>query len=199
MAEPSSNPVAVTETEPVTTPPATESPVLAPAEDDGDINLAEIGLEQPPEDPLAWQASEYIHHHKGARWYIGLAVIMGVLLLVAYIFQLWLSIGVFIAMALAIIVYAHRPPRVLSYKLSSDGVDIESKHYSYSTFRSFGVISDEDWHAIDLEPTQRFMPRLTLLFGDDQFDDIVDHLTLHLPRTDRRPDVVERLSRYLRF
>jgi hypothetical protein len=154
---------------------------------------------QDPADFLTWQASEYVHHHKGMGWYVALAGLVAVLLAIAVIFKVWLSIGVFIAMGAAIAVYAHKPPRVLTYQLDSDGITIEEKLYPYENFRSFGVLSDIEWHTIDLEPTQRFMPRLTVLFGDEDFDEIVAHLERHLPRVDRDPDLVERLSRYLRF
>jgi hypothetical protein len=155
--------------------------------------------EEPQEPTFTWQASEYVHHHKGAGWYVGLAIVVGLLIIVAILFKFWLSIGVFLAMGAAIAVYAQKPPRVLTYELDSDSVTIEGKAYPYKNFRSFGVISDIEWHTIDLEPTQRFMPRLTVLFSDDDFDSIVDHLSAHLPRADRQPDVIERLTRYLRF
>ena len=152
-----------------------------------------------PEQPITWQASEYVHHHKGASWYLGLAVIVVILLAIAIIFHLWLSVGVFLAMGVAIVVYAQKPPRTLTYQLDGVSVTIEGKSYPYHNFRSYAVLSDVEWHAIDLEPTQRFMPRMTVLFGDDDFDLIVGHLDLHLPRVDRNPDMIERLSRYLRF
>jgi hypothetical protein len=154
---------------------------------------------QEPEVPFDWQASEYIQHHKGLMWYLGLSVVVVALLILAVVMKLWLSIGVFLAMAAAIVVYAKKPPRTLSYHLDDKGVTIEGKVYEYSAFRSFSVVSEEEWHSIDLEPTQRFMPRLSVLFGDDDFDEIVAHLVRHLPRDDREPDMVERLSRYLRF
>ena len=155
-------------------------------------------------DPLAyesysWEASEYVHHHKGGMWYFGLALLVAVLLLAAIVFKLWLSVGVFVAMGIAVAVYAHKPPRVLTYELDAKNITIEGKQYPFDGFRSFGVLSDESWHTIDLEPTKRFAPRLTVLFSDEDFDAIVAHLEAHLPRTDREPDLVERLTRYLRF
>ncbi len=154
---------------------------------------------QDNEIAFSWQASEYVHHHKGKGWYLGLFVVVAVLSVVAGFIHQWLSIGVFVAMGAAIAVYAQKPPRVLTYDLDNHSVTIEGKTYPYKNFRSFGVISDIEWHTIDLEPTQRFMPRLTVLFGDEDFDAIVDHLSIHLPRTDRQPDVIERVTRYLRF
>jgi hypothetical protein len=181
-------------------PPEVEMVAAAPAEmtpDEPESESEEIVDD--PADFLTWEASEYVHHEKGMAWYVILAVFMAVLLIVAFIFKLWLSIGVFVAMGAAIAVYAHKPPRVLAYQLDTTGITIDGKLYPYESFRSFGVLSDVEWHAMDLEPAQRFMPRLTVLFGDDDFDDIVAHPERHLPRADRDPDLIERLTRYLRF
>ena len=184
-------------------PVRTERPELVEAVSDeevyDDANNEPFEGSEPDEPAFSWQASEFVHHHKGIGWYATLAAAVLVLSILAVIFKFWLSIGVFLAMGAAIAVYAHKPPRVLTYGLDADGVSIEGKAYPYKNFRSFGVISDADWHTIDLEPTQRFMPRLTVLFGDDDFDTIVDHLSLHLPRFDRQPDLIERATRYLRF
>ncbi len=182
-------------------PAAPEDQAVDPAgvPEELDDESAELDQVIASEQPIAWQASEYVHHHKGASWYGILAAIVFVLLAVAVIFHLWLSVGVFLAMGAAIVVYAQKPPRILGYELDGESVTIDGKSYPYHNFRSYAVLSDIEWHAIDLEPTQRFMPRLTVLFGDDDFDLIVDHLSLHLPRVDRQPDVIERLSRYLRF
>ncbi len=187
---------AVPAPEPSVTPePPMPTPVSESTVDDA---LPEVP-EEPTQPPYSWQASEYAHHHKGATWYVGLAVIVVVLLAVAVVLKLWLSLAVFAVMGIAIAVYAHKPPRVLTYQLDSKGITIEGKLYPYTAFRSFAVLSDISWHLIDLEPTQRFMPRLSVLFGDEDFDAIVDHLSEHLPRVDRDPDLVERLTRYLRF
>lgn len=159
-------------------------------------DIAEDEVEEPA---FQWQASEYVQHHKGAGWYTGLVLIVVIMLGVAVYTQQWLSIAVFLVMAAAVVVYAHKPPRTLLYQLDSAGVTIEGKFYPYEQFRSFAVLQDIEWHAIDLEPTQRFMPRLTVIFDTDDLEGIVDHLSLHLPRADRQPDVVERLTRYLRF
>lgn len=151
------------------------------------------------EPAFQWQASEYVQHNKGLGWYLTLGGIVLALLAIAIFTQQWLSIAVFVVMAAAVVVYAHKPPRVLLYQLDAKGILIEGKAYAYSQFRSFGVLPDLSWHTIDLEPTQRFMPRLTIIFDDEDFDSIVDHLSFHLPRVDRQPDLVERLTRFTRF
>jgi hypothetical protein len=151
------------------------------------------------EPDFTWQASEYIHHAKGFGWYLIFAAVLVVLLGVAYLTHEWLGGGVFAIMAVAIVVYARKAPRTLTYALSANGISIEQHHYPFTQFRTFAVLPDMAWHTIDLEPTQRFMPRLTILFEDDDFDTVVNHLAEHLPRVDRQPDMVERATRYLRF
>jgi hypothetical protein len=156
-------------------------------------------VEQGPEEPYGWQASEFVHHQKTIVWYVVVGVGVLVLSMIAAALHLWLEIGVFIVMGIAIMVYGSKPPRTLSYELNDKGVHVDEKVYAYEEFRSFGVVHDDAWHSIDLEPTKRLSPRLVLLFGDDDLDAILAHLERHLPREDRQPDLIERITRYVRF
>ncbi len=195
-AQPSSTPVPAPtpapEPEAQPTPDPTPTPsTVAPSEPDQASAPAEV--------TFSWQASEYIHHAKGAGWYALLVLAFAALLAIAYFTHQWLSMGVFAVMLVAIVVYARRAPRTLTYDLSADGLTVEGHHYPFGEFRTFAVLPDISWHTIDLEPTKRFMPRLTILFEDNDFDAVVGHLAQYLPRVDRQPDIVERATRYLRF
>lgn len=195
-------------------PPALE-PDPAPS-DDPRPEVAPV-LQQPASEPqmtvqppqlaaypvdapmVTWQASEYVHHDKKFGWYLIFFVFVAVLIAVAVITHQWLTIGVFVVMAGALVVYANKAPRVLNYSLGDQGITIDNKLYPYNTFRSFGVIQDVAWHLIDLEPLRRFMPRLSIMIEDDRRDQIVDILAEYMPRQDRQPDLIERAARYLRF
>ena len=152
-----------------------------------------------PEIAFSWQASEFVQHHKGAGWYAILLTVSAILIGVAAWLHSWLEIGVFIAVCAVVIVYARKPPRTLMYELSSEGIHIDGRLYAFTEFRSFAVMSDEEWQSIDLEPTKRLSPRVVMLFDPEDFDSIVGHLELHIPRQDRESDMVERITRYLRF
>ena len=147
----------------------------------------------------SWQASEYVHHHKGVGWYAGLFGGLAVLVLVTVFLKAWMETGLFVVMGGALLVYARKPPRTLMYELTPKGITIEGKEHPFAEFRSFGVLKDDDWHTIDLEPMKRLAPRLAILFDPEDMDPIVGHLELHLPRADREQDPIEKLSRYLRF
>jgi hypothetical protein len=148
---------------------------------------------------FSWQASEFIHHQKKTAWYVIFGVVVLALVGVAIVTQQWFSVAVFIAMAAALVVYASKEPRVLQYQLDGTGITIERKHYPFKQFRSYAVFNDVAWHSIDLDPTQRFQPRLTMLFESKDLDTITGLLDLHLAHVDRNPDLVEQITRRLKF
>jgi hypothetical protein len=212
-ASPEDAPEETPEPEPATDAPAPESPAAEttaePDEPDPDayvpvdplagMTTEEIEELRDNEVAFSWQASEYVHHHKGMGWYAGMFGGLAVILVIIALLRDWITIGAFLVMGAALFIYARKPPRTLMYELTPKGITIEGKPHLFTEFRSFGVLKEEEWHTIDLEPIKRFSPRLNILFDPDDFDSIVSHLELHLPRTDRDPDVIERLTRYLRF
>lgn len=179
--------------------PEPEAKAKEPEDELNEMTPAELEEARANEVAFSWQASEFVHHHKGPAWYAVLVGVLVVLVTGAALLHFWLEIGAFLAMGAAIMVYASKPPRTLTYELTPKGIVIEGKKYPFAEFGSFGVLKDEEWHSIDLEPVKRFSPRITVLFDSDDFDSIVGHLELHLPRADRDPDVIEKATRYLRF
>lgn len=152
-----------------------------------------------PGHSFSWQASEFIHHQKSTGWYLVLALIALALVIAAVITKQWFSIAVFASMTAAVVVYAHKEPRVLSYQLDEKGLMIDGKAHAYSSFKSYSVLKETGWHVIDLDPTQRFAPRVSIIFDNEDLDKITTILDSKMPRMDRQPDWVERLTRSIRF
>jgi len=149
---------------------------------------------------MAWEASEYIHHTKSPLWFMGYAGIMLVLLAVAYFLtQAWTFIILVVVMAVAIGVFATRPPRTLHYALTDTGLQIEDSHYHYNDFRAFGIIADGGLYSIMLIPTKRFMPAVSIYFAEEDGEKIVDILGSRLPMEELHLDFVDRMMRRLRF
>jgi hypothetical protein len=151
------------------------------------------------ETAYSWQASEFVHHHKGVAWYIGLAGIILVPAAGLTFLHSWIELGALATGAVALLVYANKTPKALLYELTPEGIAIDGRTHPYGDFRSFSVLPDAEWHSIELEPAKRFQPPISVLFDSDDFDPIVGHLELHLPRDDRPPDLMDQLVRRLRF
>jgi hypothetical protein len=125
---------------------------------------------------------------------------MAALFAIAYFLaQSWTFMILVVVMAIAIGVFASRPPRTLRYELSDAGIQIENTDYRYSDFRAFGIIADGALFSVMLIPTKRFMPAVSMYFAQEDGEDIVDILGARLPMEDLHLDAVDRLIRRLRF
>jgi hypothetical protein len=102
-------------------------------------------------------------------------------------------------MAAALIVYSRRPPRVLDYTLSRQGLHVNDRLYSFAEFKGFGVIHDGDEYSIMLIPTKRFKPGVYVYFPEDAGEAIVDMLAARLPMQELHMDLVDRVIRKLRI
>lgn len=148
---------------------------------------------------LTWEASEYIHHAKSPLWFVGYIAVMLVLLAVAFLTQAWTFMILVVVMAVAIGVFATRPPRTLHYSLTDSGVQIETSGYHYSDFRAFGIINDGALYSIMLIPVKRFMPAVNIYFAEEDGEKIVDILGARLPMEELHLDAIDQLMRRLRF
>ncbi len=157
---------------------------------------------QPNADDAAmvkWEASEYVHHTKGALWLFGYIGVMLVFAIIAFITQAWTFLILVIVMGVALGIIAFRPPNTLHYSLTSQGLQIDSKFYGFDSFRSFGIIGEGALYSIMLIPTKRFLPAVSIYFEERDGEKIVDILASQLPMEHIELDAFDKLMRYLRF
>jgi hypothetical protein len=148
---------------------------------------------------IDWEASEYIHHDKGALWIIGLVVVTLVFVGFAVWLQIWTFAALVVLMAVTMGIFAFRPPRVLHYSLSDKGLQIDNRFYSFADFRAFGVLGEGAFYTVMLIPAKRFMPAISVFFAEQDGERIVDILGKRLPMEQLQLDLVDKLMRRLRF
>ena len=161
---------------------------------------------QPPvlEDiPVTWTAQEYVHGEKNALWYILFGVItLGLIAVDIFFIQTFLytfSLLV-VVMAITIIVYSRRPPRMLTYALSgAQGLYVGEKLYHLNDFKGFGLINDQGHHSILLIPRKRFALGVSVFFPEEAGEQIVDILGKRLPMENLKLDAIDTIVRKLRL
>ncbi len=164
--------------------------------DEEEYEDEEIDLSQ----PVTWQAKEFIHQEKGATWFIVFAIVIVVFLAIAILLmKSWSFAVLLVVIAAVIVILSKRPPRVMEYALSEDGLHIDNTVHKYEDFKSFGVIHDTNEFSVMLIPRRRFMPGITVYFPEEAGEDIVDVLGSRLPMRDLHLDVVDRIVRKLRL
>lgn len=157
----------------------------------------------PPVDtnPVTWVATEYIHPEKNGLWYVLFGVVVLGFIAIDVFFLQSVSFSVLVVvMAVAVIVYARRPPRSVQYALSGkQGLYIGDKLYNLADFKAFGLIRDGEHHSIMLIPIKRFGPGVSVYFPEDVGEKIVDILGVRLPMEALKLDAIDLIVRKLRL
>lgn len=151
-------------------------------------------------DAITWTASEYIAHHKGMEWYLGLAAVsvLGAGLLWLLTRDVITAIVVLVC-GLAFGAYAGRQPRTLTYVIDHSGLSIGDRHLLFEMFKSFAIVPEGAFSSVVLTPLKRFAPLTTLYYPPEQEDNIVAHLAIYLPMEERKQDFIDRLMYRIRF
>jgi len=167
-------------------------------EDAEAMSEAAVSDEYSDEAPVQWQAPEYIQERRSPWWFIGFWVVTAVLMVIAaFVIRSWSFTILVPAMAAALMIYSHRPPRTLTYVLSSKGLYINEKLHHLSEFRSFGVLKDDSIPSLMLIPVKRFRPGLTVHFPVESGEVIVDMLGSRIPMQELKLDMFDQLIRKL--
>lgn len=155
--------------------------------------------EEIPDENVSWEASESIHHERDGMWFIGFIVIIIMLIGLSVWLQQWTFTALIVIMAASLIVYTRRPPRTLRYSISHNGLHVGQQFYDFDEFRSFGVLQEGDLFSVMLMPTKRFGQAMTIYFGENDGEKIVDILGAYLPMEDLQLDFMDSLLRRLRL
>lgn len=149
---------------------------------------------------VQWQAPEYIQTPRNPLWYVGFWVVVIILMLVAaLVIQSWSFAVLIPAMAVALTIYSHRPPRYFSYALSNRGLYINDQLHPMTEFRAFGVTQTESLPSLVLIPIKRFRPGITVYFPAEYGEGIVDLFGSRIPMEEIEPDAFDKIVRKLRI
>ena len=150
-------------------------------------------------DVITWDAEEYIARDKTMWWYVGLVVVGLLLSGIAIWFQAWTFLAVIVLSVVALIVYSMRPPRILHYTLDNNGLMEGERLYAYDDFRAFGILNESNHFAIVLIPRKRFSVKVTVFFPQSRGEKIVDAFGARLPMEEVKPDILDKLIKFLRI
>ena len=149
---------------------------------------------------FSWEAAEFIEHHHGSGWYGSLAATTAVLAALVYLISRDIFATVVIVVAGGIIwVYAGQKPGKAKYEITSSGLSVNDKVYSFGNYKSFTVVREGDLSSVNLFPLKRFMPPLSAYFDSKDEPKIIESIGNYLPYEHRQLDSIDRLTRRLRL
>jgi len=151
--------------------------------------------------PVTWSAQEYVHLDKGGWWYVlFVLVVIGLVAVDVLFLRSWTFSALVVVMAIAVVIYIRRPPRTLTYALSTrQGLYVGERLYHFDDFKAFGLIRDGEHNSIMLIPRKRFAPGVSVYFPEEAGEQIVDILGQRLPMEELKLDIIDLLVRKLRL
>lgn len=182
--------------------PSAEAPTETPATETTEVVQAPVEPEERADitEPITWQASEFVHHEKSGTWFLSLLGITVVLLLIAtFLIKSWTFGILIVVMAIAVVVIGRRPPRIINYSVTSQGLQIDQKHFDFHDFKAFGVVQENAFYSIRLIPNKRFMPMVSVYFPTEHGEEIVDIFGSVLPMEHIERDPIDKLVEKIRF
>jgi len=143
---------------------------------------------------IRWEAPEYAHHERNVGWYVIFGAVTLVLAIVAILIIKSITFAILVpVMAVALFVYTQHAPEVLRYTLSRKGLHVNDKLFTYSQFKSFGIVDHNGMHSAVLVPRKRFQLGQTVYFPAEVGEQLVDMLAARLPMKELQPDALDRL------
>lgn len=161
---------------------------------------------QEQEDPkvpeqiiFQWQAPEFAYTQKPFGWFLGIIAFFAGLIALAVWFQQWITIVLLVIMAIAISVWASRKPKVLIYRITNYGVEVENRKYLFDDFRAYYKYMDYNQPTLDLVPSKRFGTLVSLPLATQDANEIEATLSQMVPVIEHKEDIADKIFRRLRF
>ncbi|MDO8429140.1 MAG: hypothetical protein Q7S88_00750 [Candidatus Daviesbacteria bacterium] len=130
---------------------------------------------------LSWRAPSRPYRKKDRSYYTTIAIIVVLLILIAFLAQEFLLIGSILALSFVAYVLGFIPPEDIDYKISTQGVTIGEHFYHWDVLDSFWFNEREGYKILNLATAMRFPSQLMIVLERDQEDKVQEEVAKFLP------------------
>jgi hypothetical protein len=170
------------------------------ADDSADSDTAAEATRPSRTASFSWTASEFIEHQHPAGWYSLLVLITAALAVgVYFLTKDYFATGTIVILGFIVWTFAGHKPRQITYELTSSGLKVGDKTYSYGLFKSYFIVREGGLSSINLVPLKRFTPPISAFFAGEDEVHVQKAIGDYLPYEERQLDGIDRLSRRLRL
>ena len=130
---------------------------------------------------LTWDAPSRPFKGKNLSYYRTIAILVVLLVLIAFLAQEFLLIGAILALAFVTYVLAFIPPHDVTYKISTQGITIGDHFYFWHTLDSFWFKEKEGQKILFIQTYLRFPGQLMLVLGEVDMEEVKKIVARFLP------------------
>ncbi|MBI3103520.1 hypothetical protein HYZ05_01125 [Candidatus Daviesbacteria bacterium] len=130
---------------------------------------------------LSWEAPSRPFRKKDRSYYTTIAIIVMLLILIAFLFREFLLIGAILALMFVAYVLAFVPPHNIKYRISTQGVTIGNDFYFWHFLDAFWFKEKEGAKILIIQTRFRFPGQLMLVLADQDEEKVKKIVARFLP------------------
>ncbi len=159
---------------------------------------AEVTVVPPPlRDLLVWEAPARPFKKRDREYFTTIAAIVLLLAVILLFIKEWLLIGVILALMFVSYALATVPPAKVTYKITTRGVTIDDKHYSWQQLYRFWF--SETWgnEILNIDTYMIFPKKLQLMLGANKQDEVQAIVEKYLSLEKPKKSAIDKVSSWL--
>lgn len=130
---------------------------------------------------VSWEAPSRPFRKKDRSYYTTIAILVVLLVLIAFLAKEFLLVGVILALAFVAYVLAFVPPHNVIYKISTQGITIGEDFYFWHFLDSFWFKEKDGSKVLHIQTRVRFPAQLMLVLGDQDQEKMTKTVARFLP------------------
>jgi hypothetical protein len=147
-----------------------------------------------PDAFIAWSAPESYFFEKSNNWYIGSAIVAGIII----VFSFWQGSLLFVFFTiiaeLLVLFWGKQKPRTLAYQLVTDGFVIGNRLFRFNNLKGHALIESlggPNYHELVFEQKQPLAPYVKAFVPNELADQVRAFLEARLSVFDYEPSLAE--------
>lgn len=142
---------------------------------------------------ISWKAPEHLHVEKSQDWYWAVGIITLALAAVAFIFGNIIS-GIFVLVAaVALVLHASKPPRILYHEVNDRGIVVNDILYPFVSLESFWMPHDHLPAKLIVKSRKTFMPYIIIFIDEIDPEDVRNVMLKYIAETEHHEPLLKHL------
>lgn len=130
---------------------------------------------------ISWEAPARPFRKKDRSYYTTIATLVTLLVIIAFLLQEFLLVGVILAFAFVSYVLAFVPPHNIIYRISTQGITVGEDFYFWHFLDSFWFKERDKQKILHIQTHLRFPAQLMLVLGHEDEEKIKKTMAKFLP------------------
>lgn len=131
---------------------------------------------------VSWEAPEFVQFERSVWWYVILIAVGLVLMIMIYFMdQNYLGMGVVALAVIVMIIMAKQKPRIQKYSISSDMISIGDKNTPIAEFKSFYVTYVNGIANLHIERAKKLSSPVSMFITNNNEQTVLDFIKKILP------------------